>query len=293
MTLTVHSVDELLDAMPHMLSYEPPKGSLSGIVVKDGRQGFFCIRDTKVVLLAALAFLDEHQPTNVVLWDDDDELGQILASAAEDIVVATDSEWWMPGQRRHAREVTRMDAEAVVAGVKLAAPTREERIATLTPAPRFSISPISDAWKPRWKYDEAAERRLLAMLQRPRPLAQQSIVAAMNNLDNIRMRDTLLWDIVTQSQELDELDLDVLRSRLIEVAADAPRKAPAYSILAAVCYMVGDGPLANEACRLALADDPDYRLATLLSMMMAQGTPPHTWMASVTSLSREACNGTY
>ena len=181
-----------------------------------------------------------------------------------------------------------MDAEVVVNGVKLAAPTREERIAALTPAPRFSISPISDAWKPRWKYDEAAERRLLAMLQRPRPLAQQSIVAAMNNLDNIRMRDTLIWDIVTQAREL---DLDVLRSRLIEVAADAPRKAPAYSILAAVCYMVGDGPLANEACKLALADDPDYRLASLIGQVMAQGTPPHTWMASVTSLSREECSG--
>lgn len=285
-TLTVTSVDELLDAMPHMLTYVPAPGSLTGVVKKGDRTGYFVLRDPAVNLIATLAFLDEHQPHSLVLWGGDEEAAALIGSRGADLILATDTEWWRLGEEHRTREATRMAAELVLAGAPLAAKSREERLTALAPPRRFNIPPSAN--RPRKKYDEAAERRLLRTLTQDKPLVARSIVAAMNSLSHVYIRDTLLWDLIDQR---DDIDFEALKARLIEVAVEAPRKAPAFSILAIVYYVTGDGALANESCRLALVDDPDYRLATLVSRMMAQGSPPNAWMDSITSMTRRECNG--
>lgn len=53
--------------------------------------------------------------------------------------------------------------------------------------------------------------------------------------------------------------------------------APAAALLAYVAWQHGNGPYATVALDRALAADPDYPMAQLLSEALAAGMPPSTW----------------
>jgi hypothetical protein len=61
------------------------------------------------------------------------------------------------------------------------------------------------------------------------------------------------------------------------------------SLLAFVAWQSGDGALANLALDRALADDPDYSMATLLRQVISSGAPPSMARLPMTPEEVAAC----
>src|SRR5262249_24896873 len=61
------------------------------------------------------------------------------------------------------------------------------------------------------------------------------------------------------------------------------------SLLAFVAWQSGDGALANVALDRALADDPDYSMATLLRQVISVGAPPSMARLPMTPEEVAAC----
>ncbi|NHC13726.1 DUF4192 domain-containing protein [Motilibacter deserti] len=98
-----------------------------------------------------------------------------------------------------------------------------------------------------------------------------------------------LADLTTRDHAM-TLVLDVPAAALIALWTDlarttvGPDAAPVCTLLGAVAYVRGDGALANVAFERALANDPDYSLARLLSSALQDQVPPRRL--------REVCVGT-
>jgi len=109
-------------------------------------------------------------------------------------------------------------------------------------------------------------------------------------LDDIRVRDVVLHRLVVRGHHCDRC-----WEGTIEVLCDALRampqgtSAPSATILALVSWMRGEGALATICIQRALEEDPDYRLGRLASGLIAQGTDPRVWRASLAGLSESEC----
>jgi hypothetical protein len=105
-------------------------------------------------------------------------------------------------------------------------------------------------------------------------------------LGDIRVRDTALWEL-TQAG----VDRRVVTRQLTDVVRLAPEGnvAPAATVLAICQWTNGDGARANVALSRALADDPEYSLAHLVSSGLGGGLPPSQWTQAMASLSRDEC----
>jgi Domain of unknown function (DUF4192) len=109
-------------------------------------------------------------------------------------------------------------------------------------------------------------------------------------LDDIRVRDVVLHRLVVRGHHCErcwegtiETLCDALR------AMPEGRSAPSATILALVSWMRGEGALATICIQRALGEDPDYRLGRLAAGLMAQGTDPRVWRASLAGLSESEC----
>lgn len=103
-------------------------------------------------------------------------------------------------------------------------------------------------------------------------------------LHDIRVRDTILWDVNKMTVEEKNAAYDVIRS--ICVAMHPNDAAPACSLAAVCAWTTGDGARANVALDFSYAADPEYSLAVLLRTSLDAGLPPAAWSDSMASLSR-------
>ena len=78
-------------------------------------------------------------------------------------------------------------------------------------------------------------------------------------MHRVPVRDVLLHRLAAGDGPVEQLVRDVAR------LAQPPHDAPIASVLAAAAYLRGDGVVAAAALERALASDPDYSLALLLS----------------------------
>ncbi len=64
--------------------------------------------------------------------------------------------------------------------------------------------------------------------------------------------------------------------RLLGLVGEVPRDlgTPLLTLVGLICWVRGDGTLANEACDLALEIEPDYRMALLLRRALEAGMRP-------------------
>lgn len=106
-------------------------------------------------------------------------------------------------------------------------------------------------------------------------------------LRDLRVRDTVLWELLREVRD----DWSGLADRLAVVVAWAPdgALAPACTVLAILRWQCGDGSRAWAAVERALAAEPDYSLATLVSRCLATGMHPGMWRDGLAELTREEC----
>ncbi len=109
----------------------------------------------------------------------------------------------------------------------------------------------------------------------------------LDGLADIRVRDTLLWDVAHREPESLPAVFDALAGLLR--AAPTGRVAPVATCCAVVAWLQGDGARALMAIERALADDPDYSLAQLVGASLQSGLPPATWREAMAGLARDDC----
>jgi hypothetical protein len=103
-------------------------------------------------------------------------------------------------------------------------------------------------------------------------------------------RDLLLRELAV---ECDRPVLDAARAVLTEAVrcARADEAASLASVLAVCAWLYGDGAAARVALDRALAADPAYSLAHLVSAALDNGIPPWSWRESMRGLTAEAILG--
>lgn len=114
-----------------------------------------------------------------------------------------------------------------------------------------------------------------------------SLAQALVALADVRVRDTLLWDLMHEAPSTWAATGERL-ARMVAVAPDTHVAGPA-TLLAILRWQVGDGSRASAAVERALAADPTYTLAALVDRCLATGMHPAMWRAGLADLSREAC----
>lgn len=122
------------------------------------------------------------------------------------------------------------------------------------------------------------------------PMSATTSARAHRALADIRVRDVVLHRLIVRGHHCDRC-----WEATIETLCDAVRtspeggSAPAATILGLVAWTRGEGALATLCVQRARAEDPEYRLAALAAGLMAQGSDPRLWRASLTGLSESEC----
>ena len=118
-------------------------------------------------------------------------------------------------------------------------------------------------------------------------LSPMEMAEVLQGLADVRVRDTLLWDLMQEGPHAWSTHAD----RLAQAVAASPdgAVAPAATLLAILRWQLGDGSRARAAVERARAADPGYSLAGLVDRCLATGLHPAMWRAGLEDLSREAC----
>lgn len=176
-------------------------------------------------------------------------------------------------------------------GVRDVAAGRDDLVAELEPPheggvseEEVSASPIRDEGG-----RDAAIDRSLRLLVGDAEVSREGTVALLGDLRDVRVRDTVLWDLIHDHAP----DWARAAHRLADAVRMAPPTAiaPAATVLAIVRWQMGDGARARIALDRVHAAAPNYTLALLIEGMLDHGQPPWTWRAALAELPRAACRG--
>lgn len=117
------------------------------------------------------------------------------------------------------------------------------------------------------------------------PLDPSTTAELLMGLTDIRVRDTVLWDLMNGESQ----NWPRAAEQLADVVSRAPGgwAAPAATILAILRWQLGDGSRASAAIERALAVNPEYTLAGLVDRCLASGMHPSVWRTGVTGMARE------
>jgi hypothetical protein len=105
-------------------------------------------------------------------------------------------------------------------------------------------------------------------------------------LGDIRVRDSLLWDMANRTHGRRILAEKLTRGLpLLEAKHGAP-----VATAAAICWWLnGNGAMANLCLDRALTDAPDYSLAAMVRAALDHALPPGFWLESINELTRRQC----
>lgn len=138
----------------------------------------------------------------------------------------------------------------------------------------------------RWR--ESILANLLVWLQHPdTPAPPARLAHLLQGLHDIRVRDTVLWELSRWGHEARHVALGQF-TRLVVAAPGRHVVAPA-TCAAITAWLVGDGVRASAALARAASEDASYSLATLLTSALAQGMSPREWLQMMASLPRDVC----
>jgi hypothetical protein len=117
--------------------------------------------------------------------------------------------------------------------------------------------------------------------------SEDASAVAIAALGDVRVRDTVLWDVTTGTPAMR------VRARgiLLEALRASPPEtvAPVATAFAVVSWLLGDGARAAMAVERALDADGTYSLALLLRHGLEAGLPPQHWAEAMAGLTREEC----
>lgn len=118
-------------------------------------------------------------------------------------------------------------------------------------------------------------------------LTETDIAEVLVALDDIQVRDTVLWDVM----QGDPPSWRVAADRLAKIVSSAPQAhvAAAATLLAILRWQLGDGSRASAAVDRAREADPEYSLALLVTGCLAAGMHPATWREGLAGLRRSDC----
>ena len=187
---------------------------------------------------------------------------------------------------------TLVAAEFTAAGVAVAG-SRDDLATELAPVAPDRIRAVSeqlaDAKNPgagieQWR--DLQIKRIHQALTADDSLDAKSCAQVITGLDDVRVRDTLLWDLAQGRG-----DNTVVTARLSDVVRTAPegRVTPAATVLSIQHWTAGDGARANVALDRALGANPDYSLGRLVETSLRTGMPPSTWRDLMRTIPREMC----
>jgi hypothetical protein len=117
--------------------------------------------------------------------------------------------------------------------------------------------------------------------------APEAMARVVAGLDDVRVRDTVLWELSRWDTAVLLVALD--RLSLLLRAAPAGHVAPVACCAAITAWLLGDGARASVATARARADDPHYSLGELLAVSLGAGLPPQAWRESMAGLTRDLC----
>jgi hypothetical protein len=147
----------------------------------------------------------------------------------------------------------------------------------------FSLGSGAPDTLERWRDDSID--LITALVVGGEHLCDAGVVEILLGLSDVRVRDTLVWQI-SRSED---------RHGALDVLCQVTRVAPAgYVAAVATCagitaWLLGDGAKAATAVDRALADDPAYSLAILIATSLAAGLPPASWGEAMADMTREQC----
>jgi hypothetical protein len=225
-----------------------------------------------------------------------------------DALLVDEQRWWslLCGDERccppEGRPVDPATASAVAAEFTLAGraplPAREHLQQSLAPVeeavtqvaavldtiPVMPPGPAREGWR-----DDRIDEALTALADAGADghLPPEAIAWVLAGLGDLRVRDTVLWELSRWSGAELQGALDRLSSILR--AAPVGHVAPVACCAAITAWLLGDGARASLAVDRARTDDPEHSLAQLVAASLAAGLPPQAWRESMSGLTRELC----
>lgn len=183
-----------------------------------------------------------------------------------------------------------VDAAAALFGDTPVAESRDElrnRLADARPEDVDDVRSILDSLSP----PREAERDMAIVhaleTLRGCVLTHAGAALVLSALEDIRVRDTLLWDLLDLPRQ-EWAQIATTLERLVSLAPEGTR-APAATLLAVMQWQCGRGAHADVALDRAFADDESYYLAHLIAISVHSGTEPGEWLAALRALPREVC----
>jgi hypothetical protein len=297
--IVVHTPEELLAAMPHMLGFNPQESIVLVPVSKglplarvdlprtrgdrdevlrslSGPYG----RNARLGAMAALVCVTEDRPSAELA-------SQHLAEGLEKVGVATPLRIWATGERwvefnsgeagNRTRETgTRISAEAVMAGRARPAATRESLaeslvgdrapVAQLLPAARAAAETSNTTAERDWAVGRLEQFHADGNRLNDHDAAQMLVA-----LPSTKVRDAL-WQDMSRDNATEHTALwtDLTRRAPDEV------RTPAATLLAFSSWLNGDG--AKAWCALdQIPDGAPYSMAALVATVLQEGVNPAVW----------------
>jgi hypothetical protein len=322
-TLVLSSPDALISGLPYLLGFPPVESAV--LLWLRGRRLLLTQRidlpgDADEIdpwLSAMWSHIAANEADELVIVivtsrDDASDLAQYVHAVAEErglrvrdaIVVdagrwrslmCTDPECCDPAGRAVDAEVSdRVAAEFAGLGVAPVA-ARERVVEEFAPDPHGAdrvAEVVSAAVPPRgkqreqWRDDIIGEVTARMEVWRA-DLDSDDAGAVIRGLQDIRVRDTVLWELSNADQPSRFRALALLTACVRW--APQGHVAPVATCAAISAWLVGDGARAQVALERALADRSDYSLAVLVQHSVRVGLPPAAWGEAMGGLSRQEC----
>jgi len=295
-TMSLRTPGALVASLPYLLGFQPAD-DLVAVWIKDGKILVTQRADLDLSLSVPEEFcraLADKNPDEVVLvayGAISFEQSLSLSKAANKVAKVRDIMWVRDGRYAslmckdlqccplEGRPIEIGDGAEFVAEGKAPLLSRETLVGLLKPRGTVRLKPL-----PKEGIESYRDDALLRFDNREPKAAELREMS--RSLQDIRVRDTLLWEA---SQE--GYNLPGLYERLCSVlrATHPDDAAPVATTTAIVAWQQGDGASANVACDYARKANPDYSLLTLIETALRAGLPPTSWSASMKELTRDDC----
>lgn len=138
-----------------------------------------------------------------------------------------------------------------------------------------------------WRDDAIALVRGVLLTSSPQSVGRDAAVLV--SLGDVRVRDTVLWEVAHCSDHDPRQAFE--RAAGLLRGAPAGVVAPIGTVTALLGWLIGDGVRAVAALDRVHDEDPEYALAQLLGRSIAAGLAPTSWREMMSELTRESCRG--
>lgn len=267
--IEVRTTDDMLDVVEALVGYTPDDLLTAIIQSKDWRPHVLCLRiETEEGLAAAVESLRADDVLGIVIWGEGD---QILAERAVSVYsldhrntptlrATRDEWWWLHDTQRHRRMTSMARASMVYMGISAAvAPDRATMISnTLLVEPRWGeveevFPPVPPSKGGAW---------MASKLRKHEPLNEAETAAVIGGLRLPSMTDYLVERMCQMRVTKDMWELDNMRARMVEVAAEAhdSSRGRLFRLISLASYLIGQPEVSWAAIELAKGYEPDNTL---------------------------------